>query len=154
RTYFRLQKAILALGFLATFLAVIETNVKQSNFATSYPVTLAFLHYLIICVPAAATIMVGALTVFKPGVRWVLLRSGAEAIKREIYQCRTGVGNYKVESTADENLSLAVNNISDMVEVGDLENFALTPYPYTDGSDGVPLIPKRAADPADDGMSL
>ncbi len=153
RTYFRLQKSILALGFLATFLAVLDTSVKLNYPKDTFQALHEGFRYSIVAVPAIAAILVGALTVFKPGVRWVLLRAGGESIKREIYQYRTSVALYKDSETRDEVLASAVNNVSDMVELGDLENFALTPYPYTDGTDGVPLIPQKAAHPDDTGLA-
>src|SRR5262249_19159589 len=119
----------------------------------SYPTLAALLRYSIIIVPAVAAVLVGALAVFKPGVRWGLLRSGAEGIKREIYLYRTSIGQYKDPATAHGAFVTAVNNLSDMTELGDLESFALAPYPYTDGADGVPFIPRHAAHKDDTGFS-
>jgi hypothetical protein len=58
-------------------------------------------YYVLIMLPIVITILISAANRFKQGNKWLLLRSGAEAIKREIFRYRARAGDYKeVFSTA------------------------------------------------------
>ena len=52
-------------------------------------------HYVILVIPIVLTVLVTAANKFKQGNKWLLLRAGAEAIKREIYRYRVRAGDYK-----------------------------------------------------------
>jgi hypothetical protein len=52
------------------------------------------LHYAIIAIPIVTSVLFAWLSHFRPGSRWLLLRGGAESIKREIFRYRTQTGTY------------------------------------------------------------
>ncbi len=52
------------------------------------------IHYLLLAAPIIVTILITAASRFKQGNKWLLLRAGAEAIKREIFRFRAGALSY------------------------------------------------------------
>jgi hypothetical protein len=63
------------------------------------------LHYLVIIAPIVLSVLIGWTNRFHHGKRWVLTRQAAEAIKREIFQFRTGAGPYRDEATREKDLA-------------------------------------------------
>jgi hypothetical protein len=53
------------------------------------------LHYLLLMIPILLTVLITAANKFKQGNKWLVLRPGAEAIKREIFRYRARAGDYK-----------------------------------------------------------
>ncbi len=109
------QGSILILTVIATLLAIVITR----NWATK-PVSLPWvgrfdvhfaLHVLMILVPIIITILVGFNARFREGNKWILLRSAAEAIKREIFRYRSRTGTYSPAQSrqALASMSLAAN---------------------------------------------
>lgn len=117
-----LQKWILGLAVVATFLAILQTVLEQQalhlaalgaagkaapwalwSWFSDDPAALAaslswlsetVLYYVIVAVPIVFTILVAGANRFKSGNKWLILRSAAEEIKSMIYQYRTGVGAF------------------------------------------------------------
>jgi TRPM family ion channel/pYEATS domain-containing protein involved in immunity len=102
RDFETLQTWIIRLGVLATFVALVQSQIAigvSENLKNVPPGSLAgwseppWLHAglqcLLVLVTVATTILLGAAARFKAGTRWVLLRGGAEAVKREIFRYRT-----------------------------------------------------------------
>ncbi|HEV2825992.1 MAG TPA: DUF4231 domain-containing protein [Pyrinomonadaceae bacterium] len=90
----RLQIAIITLGVLATALAV--TKEFATRGAEVPPWTRWwYVRYVLVVIPIVLTILITAANKFKQGNKWLLLRAGAEAIKREIYRFRARAGDYK-----------------------------------------------------------
>ena len=96
----RLQLWILSLGVLATFLALIYTQFR--GLLEFYPLENTALKLAILIMPITISILVAAANRFKAGNKWVFLRAGAEAIKREIYRYRTRAGIYSDQQTDDQ----------------------------------------------------
>ena len=123
----RMQMAIIAIGILATALAlfkqVFAPQDLSGNFMTTWRGWWLFptkdgsvgnstwadwlkivsstwggwwlIKYLLISLPIFLTILITAASRFKQGNKWLLLRAGAEAIKREIFRYRARAGDYK-----------------------------------------------------------
>lgn len=92
--FFRFQLAILLLGLLATALALTK-QVKHPSPVLQRGETWWFVYYILLLIPIILTILITATNRFKQGNKWLLLRGGAEAIKREIYKYRAKAGDYK-----------------------------------------------------------
>ena len=99
RRFNRLQLTIITIGLLATALAI-----SKQVFSPKDPNGVELLaagslwwytKYLLIMIPIALTVLITAANKFKQGNKWLLLRAGAEAIKREIYRYRARAGDYK-----------------------------------------------------------
>ena len=107
----RLQIAIIVIGLLGTALALakqvwnhegIKTALKDwwfywhtSRDVTPHWVGWWLIYYLLLAIPILLTILITAVNRFKQGNKWLLLRAGAEAIKREIFRYRTKSGDYQ-----------------------------------------------------------
>ncbi len=93
-TFKRLQIWILALGVLATALALGQTQLESLGWlkVNSFPDQLY--HFFVIVVPILVTILLGIVTYFKWGEKWVLLRNSREVLKREIFLYRTHTERY------------------------------------------------------------
>jgi hypothetical protein len=92
RRFNRLQLTILTIGLLATALALSKEVFERRVPAWSL---WWYLRYLLVVIPIVLTVLITAANKFKQGNKWLLLRAGAEAIKREIYRFRTRSGDYK-----------------------------------------------------------
>ena len=101
---------------------------------------------VLIVVPIGTSVMIAATNRFKPGKRWVLLRSAAEQIKREIYRYRLRAVGYDVDDTREKKLSEAVEDITRRLARTEANTTAL---PIHTG----PIPPENAASPRDDGLS-
>ena len=151
----RLQPWILSLGVLATFLALIYTQFR--GLLESYPSVNTALKLAILIMPITISILVAAANRFKAGNKWVFLRAGAEAIKREIYRYRTCAGIYSDQQTdgqeaaeASRKTKLACNMeaISHQLMQTEVNLSALRPY------GGRIPPPMYGAAAADDGYSV
>lgn len=158
KSFSGLLRWILWLGVLATLLAVIHSQLsivlpKAGQWETALRFLVGVLKYVIILVPITISVLVAATNHFKTGKKWVLLRGGAEAIKREIFHYRTRTGTYsdeqisKAKNSREFFLSQSVGNIARRVSQTEVNELALTRY---DGS----IPPPYGAAEADDGMSV
>jgi hypothetical protein len=87
----RLQWAGVGLAVAATLFAILQVDwhqVKQPGFRDW------IVHLAVIAFPILTTGLAAFMNQFRPGSRWLLLRGGAEAIKREIFRYRAGAGPY------------------------------------------------------------
>lgn len=147
----RMQKLILALGILATFLALLQTELlTQKVFETGSWYKWAF-QYSIVSLPIVVSILIASTNRFKPGYKCILLRAGAEAIKREIFRYRIHAEILKTENENSENffnekkIVEKINNINNRLMQTELNSTALTPY---EGE----IPPEYATGPDDDGF--
>jgi hypothetical protein len=88
----RLQKWVLVLGVIATALALSQTHF--TNFFQVGSLQDNAIRLAILILPITISILVAARNQFKFGNKWVLLRGGAEAVKREIYTYRMHALHY------------------------------------------------------------
>ncbi|MBC7728085.1 MAG: DUF4231 domain-containing protein, partial [Microbacteriaceae bacterium] len=101
---------------------------------------------VLIVVPIGTSVLIAATNRFKPGKRWVLLRSAAEQIKREIYRYRLRAVGYDVDDTREKKLSEAVEDVTRRLARTEANTTALPIYTG-------PIPPQNAASPRDDGLS-
>jgi Skp family chaperone for outer membrane proteins len=150
--------------------ATVIPGAVQPSPATSVPppangaqssVIWGYVYYILLIIPIVLTILITAANRFKQGNKWLLLRSGAEAIKREIYKYRARACDYNgiapaplagsppaQPPTAEEVLALKVEEITRRVMQTEVNTSALLPY---DGG----LPPNMDfAQGGDDGSSL
>ena len=89
------QNLILWLGFLITTLVVVQSVIDDYEILSKLPPQVkTWLTYPTILLPIIGTALAAATGRFRPGNRWILLRGGSEAIKREIYRYRARAGIY------------------------------------------------------------
>lgn len=93
----KLQKAILLVGVIGTVLAVLTKYAPKEG--EPKEIWWDIHHYVIVCIPILLTVLITAATRFKQGNKWLLLRAGAESIKREIYRYRARAMFYKEDLT-------------------------------------------------------
>jgi len=104
------------------------------------------LHYLVIIAPIALSVLIGWTNRFHHGNRWILTRQAAEAIKREIFQFRTGAAQYRDEVTREKDLAKAIEDVTRRLARSEANTTALPIY-------NGPIPPLYAAGEGDDGLS-
>ena len=104
------------------------------------------LQFLVIVAPIALSVLIGWTNRFHHGNRWVLTRQAAEAIKREIFQFRTGAAPYRDESTREKDLAKAIEDVTRRLARSEANTAALPIY-------SGPIPPQFAAGEGDDGTS-
>jgi hypothetical protein len=83
KVFTRFQGSVLALGVLATLLALVYDETHDR-----------FLHWLVVATPIVVSVLIAVAGRHAAGQRWVLLRGAAEAIRVEIYRYRTRTSPY------------------------------------------------------------
>ncbi|HEY6231049.1 MAG TPA: DUF4231 domain-containing protein [Pyrinomonadaceae bacterium] len=171
----RLQKAIILIGVFATALALINEVWEGNNHrlgalalwnyfrgqgaGSVSQVGWSLLHYILLMLPITLTVLITASNRFKQGNKWLLLRAGAEAIKREIYRYRSRSGDYKenfdvpssppiVGPTPEQVLAQRVEDITRRAMRTEVNSSSLLPY---DGKEGFPPYVSKTGD---DGFSV
>lgn len=152
KNFERIQTWILALGILATFVALLKGSLgidPQSSYAWVDDV----LHWTVVGLPILVAVLIGMAYRLGAGKRWVLLRGAAETIKREIYRFRTATGVYGEAAARDaplppqELLSAQLGAIEAKLLQTEASSAELTPY-------SGPLPPRMyGASREDDGLS-
>jgi SMODS and SLOG-associating 2TM effector domain 1/Protein of unknown function (DUF4231) len=149
RDFNRLQIWILGLGIIATALALSQTQFRsffQVNTLQDGAISLA-----ILILPITISILVAARNQFKYGNKWVLLRAGAEAIKREIYTYRTYSIIYSDKQrgplSREQVLSKQTDALTRQLMQTEVNLFAIKPY---NESTEHPIPPKMYGAAADD----
>ncbi len=151
QTAFRRQQGrILALGLVATTLALTQTTLRQHGVLDGRAWLARPLHYAILLVPIVLAALAAAAGRFRPGGRWVLLRGSAESIKREIYRYRARAGVYGSGHTSkvprEVKLAEMVGGVLGTLMRTEVNLAALDAY-------GDRLPPENAAADGDDGTS-
>ena len=156
------QWRILALGVLAVFLAIVHLLLKDAGVQgapgtpgtadstaeiTAVGLLYKALGYILIVLPIGTSVLIAATNRFKPGKRWILLRSAAESIKREIYRYRLRSDTYGSDATREKNLSKAIEDITRRLARTEANTTALPVYTG-------PIPPVNAASARDDGLSF
>ena len=148
--FFRQMQGVI----LAVSIGVTAAVVLHQTVADRCPIPLlgpkfdcgAPLHYLVIIAPIALSVLIGWTNHFHHGKRWVLTRQAAEAIKREIFQFRTGAAPYRDEATREKDLAKAMEDVTRRLARSEANTTALPMY-------SGPIPPQYAAGEGDDGMS-
>ena len=141
------QKRILVLGVLAVFLAIVYSLLTDEFVSAhaGFDLLRSALNGVLILVPIASSVLIAASNRFKPGKRWVLLRSAAESIKREMFLYRLRAEGYDADDTREKNLSKAVEDITRRLARTEANTTALPAYTG-------PIPPANAASALDDGL--
>jgi SLOG in TRPM, prokaryote/SMODS and SLOG-associating 2TM effector domain 1/Protein of unknown function (DUF4231) len=139
----QIQLASLIVGVLGTALAIIQqvyaprdgtdahnlipTALTDSDGHLDWKTTPWWvIHQSLIIIPILLTVLIAAANRFKQGNKWLLLRAGAESIKREIYRYRTRSMDYKQQP--EQQLSQRVEDITRRTMRTDVNLSALSPY--------------------------
>ncbi|HET7897089.1 MAG TPA: DUF4231 domain-containing protein, partial [Flavisolibacter sp.] len=157
QAYFnKLQLSIIVIGVLSTALVVIQqvfAPPSPESGPAAMPPVWAAVHYLLILLPILLTVLISAANRFKQGNKWLLLRAGAESIKREIYSYR--VHSRSNQGEAEQQLAKKLEDITRRTMQTEVNLAALKPYNEgkgyppnasgaTGGDDGYsPLSPDR-----------
>jgi hypothetical protein len=161
----RLQFWILALGVLGTALVLLKNTMGLETFNDVlslftgtfsfsverwYNFVDKFLYLIVVAIPITVSLLIAAVNRFSPGNKWLLLRSSAEAVKRQIYRYRTRADVYSEENlSASREVVLArkLQRISEHLMSSEISLSALREY------DG-PIPPKFAVAEGDDAFSV
>ncbi len=155
RRFFRLRNAMLVVGFAATALAIVYSHTGDGSLELDVSPRPPlgdwrfFLWLLVISLPIVGSVLAAGASKLARGLDWNNLRGAAEAIKREIYRYRCGVGAYGrggAETSRNEELASAVARTTARLVDTEALNVRLAPY---DGQ--LPPAGVTAAD--DDGLS-
>lgn len=145
KRFSQIQMASLIIGVLGTALAIIQQVYAPKDGTDAHnliPAALTtdgnwhwktepslgwwIIHQLLIIIPILLTVLIAAANRFKQGNKWLLLRAGAESIKREIYRYRTRSMDYKQQP--EQQLSQKVEDITRRTMRTDVNSSALSPY--------------------------
>ncbi|MFZ9738385.1 MAG: DUF4231 domain-containing protein [Prochlorotrichaceae cyanobacterium] len=118
KRFLRRRNLITSLGVMATTLAVLYAVIggklpvfieQQAIAKTVVEILARFLRVLIILTPISISILSAIDTKFNLGLSWIVLRSSAEALKKEIYLYRARVSPYdaKPQDAESRDLKLA-----------------------------------------------
>ena len=154
-----LQQTLIGLGLVGTALAIAQQLYapKEAGTSTLLPAPALWqaglvgwwwLRHLLILIPIALTVLVTATNRFKQGTKWLLLRAGAEAIKRELYRYRTRAQYYA--DNAEQQLAERIEDITRRTMRTEVNSASLRPY---DKRLGFPPG-MGATEGADDGLSF
>ena len=158
KRFLRQRSWILVLGVAATIFAV-SYSVAETHIQTQPPLVFGIankdlLHFPVLVVPILLGVLVAVSVKFNMGVNWVMLRSSAEAIKKEIYRYRMQVGEYNPNpakltpaESRDIRLALALKVVSKRLMQTPVNQTDLLPA-YEDD-----LPPKKGTAEGDDGFS-
>ena len=135
RSFERFQAAILIAGILATLLALIQSAIKS-------PV----LHWVVIALPIAGSVLIAIANRRSAGKRWVMLRGAAESLKSEIYRYRARSSPYQVGANRAGTLATRVDWVVAALIRTEASSGPLTPYTG-------PLPPKMYGAASDDGIT-
>jgi hypothetical protein len=89
------------------------------------------LHALVLVIPIVISIVAAYNSFFRDGIKWILFRGAAEALKREIYRFRTQSGNYSDDKCRDTSreakLAAKLGEISNQLEHSEANKMNLPP---------------------------
>ncbi|PSB25500.1 DUF4231 domain-containing protein [Stenomitos frigidus] len=155
------RRWILILGVAATTLGVTYSVVeKNSDFRhwlspenSQQEKMLGILHFPVLAVPIILGVLVAISVKFNMGISWVMLRSSAEALKKEIYRYRMQVGEYNpTKLTPAESRDIRLARALKLVS----KRLMQTPVNQTDllayDTEKNPLPPKDGTPKGDDGF--
>ena len=144
RRFDGLQQAIIWLGLAATVLALLQQlyapRVQLAGGIVSGDTRLISadelwqrgfvgwwaVYHLLILIPITLTVLVTVASRFKQGAKWLILRGGAEAIKREIFRYRTRITAYQDEPASL--LTQRVEEITRRTMRTEVNTSSLVPY--------------------------
>lgn len=110
-----------------------DWQAKQAQTQPFWRAIMVILRYAIIIIPILTAMFLAISNRFKWGQKWILLRAGAEAVKRECFRYWTGAGTYGPSQTKEisrqERLAQEVKNITDRLKQTEITQTSLAPSP-------------------------
>ena len=151
RHFDRLQQLIIGVGLISTGLVISQEVYGPKQPGTTLPRYSGwwFLHHVLILIPITLTILINSASRFNQGNKWLLLRAGAEGIKREIYRYRARAMPLQDAGTPEAELALRMAAITRATMGSVVNSTSLVPY---DKSQGFPPG-MYGAQGGDDGFS-
>jgi hypothetical protein len=159
KRFVRQRKLILALTVASTTLAISYSVVERRLGTPTGPFFVPWLtqqmamdifHGLVVIAPILLTIMTAGAIRFNQGISWIMLRTSAEAIKKELFCYRMKVADYSNANTKTESrdmrLARKIKLISKRLMETQVNQTGLEAYKG-------PLPPAYGTDQADDGFS-
>ena len=156
----RVQAWILVLGVLVVAISVANASWRAPEdlalitrwlgfdvSATAWQRLKDAMGYALIVTPICVATLVAIGNRFSPGKRWVLLRSAAESIKREIYRYRVRPLSGGNDGSREKALQQAVEDITRRLARTEANTIGLPPYTG-------PFPPPNALAKGDDGMRM
>ena len=98
----RVQNSILVLGVIAVLLALFQAQLFGVDEPDPFSLLYEALRWSIIIAPILIAALIAISNQFKSGNKWIMLRSGAESLKREIFRYRAQAGIYGDEATQEK----------------------------------------------------
>ena len=152
RDFNRMQATVLSVGVVAVLLAVGQQQVEMARLRIGpeapawMALTVSAMRYPLIALPVLGAILIALSNRFRPGNRWILTRSSAESVRREIYRyrvqaCAGGVRRIGQE-TPEELFQRRLETISNRLMQTEINRTSMAPplrrSPPTivDGDDG------------------
>ncbi|GEO09821.1 DUF4231 domain-containing protein [Segetibacter aerophilus] len=164
KTFNRMQLSILFFGVFSTVLVISQQVfappdlnepsrlLSADNLWKTKQYAWWLLHYVLIFIPILLTVLVTAANRFKQGSKWLLLRAGAESIKREIFRYRTRAMYYNEKP--EQQLAQRIEDITRRTMRTEVNSSALKPYNKDEKDKSLPAnIFSGEGDGKDDGFS-
>lgn len=162
-TFWFLQRLILGLSVIASILAIfpeswqwLSNSIGESVIASMSPQAQEVLRWTVVAITASIGLLIAYNNRFNAGNKWVLLRSTAEAVKREIYGYRLKAGIYsdryaqERETTRDKQFVNRLRLMTGRLQRTEVNESGLARYDTTK----LPIPPKMyGAAEGDDGFS-
>ena len=147
----RLKSLPLALTVISTLLVLVQTWLLLHDRFQQGDSWSQVLRLLIIVGPILTAIFLALDTRLKSTNKWILMRGGAEAVKREIYSHRVlkyiqGGSARRRKHYTDQELARRIEDITSAMLQTEVNESALVPYPG-------PIPPIYGMNAADDGLS-
>ena len=139
RKFEKIQISILIVGVVGTTLAIAQqvwgpkeplNELNKNEFGWQW-LFWSSVYYILILIPISLTILITAVTRFKQGSKWLLLRAGAESIKREIYRYRARSNDYN--KNPEPILSQRVEDVTRRTMRTEVNLSSLRPYNKDNG---------------------
>ncbi|MCW3081983.1 SLATT domain-containing protein [Segetibacter sp.] len=159
-----MQLSILFFGVFSTFLVIYQQVFAPQDTGTASNLVSADelwkrgsyfwwgLHYFLIFIPILLTVLVTAANRFKQGSKSLLLRAGAESIKREIFRYRTRSMYYNRKP--EQQLAQRIEDITRRTMRTEVNSSSLKPYNRDEKDKTLPSeIFSGEGDAKDDGFS-
>jgi SMODS and SLOG-associating 2TM effector domain 1/Protein of unknown function (DUF4231)/SLOG in TRPM, prokaryote len=108
----RLERSILLLGIIVTFIALLDNELSIHEIAGWWD---EVFHWSLVVMPVVVSILIAMSASMAIGKRWVLLRSASESIRRELFGWRTRTGHYRDDGGGPTTRRASVERLVDRV---------------------------------------
>lgn len=130
KKHFMMQGLVLIAAITST-LAVLLWKIDQPAAGKAGSGLTNALNKIVLLLPVVSTLLLAIIGRFKYGQKWLLLRSGAESIKREIFIYR--VARFYHPAEAQKKLLKQYGAILEKITATEVNRISLDPYDLTEG---------------------